>query len=282
MRGLLSIGQFSRVARLSARTLRRYDEQGLLVPAVVDSVNRRRWYSPAQAGDAQLITRLRTLDVPLDMIADILAEPDPTATRARLARHRAVLQAELARRQAALRTLDDLLDDLQTVVVRPVALEHRPSQRVLSLRVRTSLNGIAEAAASSFARLNATIGGQPAGLEAGAVTGAPMAIYHGDEFDPDDVDVEFAQPVGPQIRPSAPCTTRAIPAGLVAVTIHVGAYDRIDAAYEAIGTWAVEQDVALSPQPREVYLVGPDRASPTGLRTAVEWPVDTNQASSQA
>ena len=34
--GLLTIGEFARVVRLSAKALRRYDELGLLRPALVD------------------------------------------------------------------------------------------------------------------------------------------------------------------------------------------------------------------------------------------------------
>ena len=48
---LLSIGEFARLSRLSAKALRRYDELGLLVPQRVDPDSGYRWYArPARAG----------------------------------------------------------------------------------------------------------------------------------------------------------------------------------------------------------------------------------------
>ena len=62
---MLAIGEFSRVTHLSVRTLRRYHEGGLLEPAEVDQLTGYRYYSADQIPTAQVIHRLRELDVPL-------------------------------------------------------------------------------------------------------------------------------------------------------------------------------------------------------------------------
>lgn len=58
---MLAIGEFSRFTHLSVRTLRRYHESGLLVPAVVDEATGYRSYDPDQIATAQVIHRLREL-----------------------------------------------------------------------------------------------------------------------------------------------------------------------------------------------------------------------------
>ena len=44
MSGLIAIGAFSRITRLSTKALRLYDEMRLLTPARVDPATRYRYY----------------------------------------------------------------------------------------------------------------------------------------------------------------------------------------------------------------------------------------------
>jgi DNA-binding transcriptional MerR regulator len=69
---LLSIGRFSRLSGLTVKALRHYDELGLLRPARVDHASGYRFYSLAQARDAEAIRRLRSLGMPLDEMASLL------------------------------------------------------------------------------------------------------------------------------------------------------------------------------------------------------------------
>jgi DNA-binding transcriptional MerR regulator len=68
----MSIGEFARQSRLSAKALRLYDELGLLPPAQVDEDSGYRFYEPGQLKQARLIAALRQLQVPLAEIKAIL------------------------------------------------------------------------------------------------------------------------------------------------------------------------------------------------------------------
>lgn len=72
-RNLLAIGPFARLCRLSLKQLRHYDEVGLLPPARVDPYTGYRYYHPDQIRAALSIGLLRSLDVPLPVIAEVLA-----------------------------------------------------------------------------------------------------------------------------------------------------------------------------------------------------------------
>ena len=61
----MSIGEFARRSRLSAKALRLYDDLGLLPPARVDDCSGYRYYDDAQLETAQLIATLRHVGVPL-------------------------------------------------------------------------------------------------------------------------------------------------------------------------------------------------------------------------
>ncbi|WP_223190972.1 MerR family transcriptional regulator, partial [Nonomuraea terrae] len=70
---LLPIGQFARLARLSVKRLRRYDDLGLLRPVWVDADTGYRYYRASQAREALSIGLLRSMDVPLAVVGEVLA-----------------------------------------------------------------------------------------------------------------------------------------------------------------------------------------------------------------
>lgn len=70
---MLSIGEFSKISHLTMKTLRYYDEIGLLKPDFIDAKNGYRYYNISQLETALLITRLKTYLFSLEEIKDILA-----------------------------------------------------------------------------------------------------------------------------------------------------------------------------------------------------------------
>ena len=61
---MFSIGEFARLGGVSARTLRHYDEIGLLRPATVDPGSGYRGYTAAQLGELNRIMALKELGLP--------------------------------------------------------------------------------------------------------------------------------------------------------------------------------------------------------------------------
>ena len=106
---MLAIGEFSRLTHLSVRTLRRYHEGALLEPAVVDESTGYRYYAVEQIPTAQVINRLRELDVPLGDVQRILGTSDPGVRASLVADHLQRLEAELVRTRVAVASLRRLL-----------------------------------------------------------------------------------------------------------------------------------------------------------------------------
>ena len=104
-----SIGDFSRATHVSVKTLRHYHQIGLLEPANVDPQTGYRSYTTDQIPTAQVIRRLRELQMPLKRIRDILEATDPETCNALISSHLSALQSSLAETQSVVTSLRDLL-----------------------------------------------------------------------------------------------------------------------------------------------------------------------------
>ena len=240
---LLAIGQFARLCRLSIKQLRHYDDLGLLRPAWVDPDSSYRYYRPDQARDALSIGLLRSLDVPLAAIAEVLAgERAPEV----LIETRQRLDAELVRRRSALGMLDRLLaDGLPRVAV---SLVEQPAQRVAAVREPATPDRIAAATGACVGRLLAAL------AAAGTEFRPPMVGLF-----PLDLADEFAVVVTAQAdRPVPGTLADVLPGGVFATATHVGPYDQITLTGHGLLAWCGERGHRVTEPLREVYLTDPN------------------------
>ena len=65
---MLTIGEFSRICRVSTKTLRYYETMGLLQPWLVNPATGYRFYTADQLGTMRLINRLKAYNFTLEEI----------------------------------------------------------------------------------------------------------------------------------------------------------------------------------------------------------------------
>ena len=111
----LTIGEFSRAARLTPKALRLYDELDLLRPGRVDGASGYRYYSPDQLERARLVAWLRRLGMPLATIAEVCDAP-PAAAAAGIAAFLEVAEKDLAERRGLARFLISYLSGRETAM----------------------------------------------------------------------------------------------------------------------------------------------------------------------
>jgi len=132
------IGEFADLCGVSAKTLRFYDEVGVLRPASVDPHTGYRRYAPEQLEQMASILALKSLGVPLAQLSEF------TAKRGASAKRRAILD-NLKRTiehsiQAATQSLNwinaalDELDKGESPI--SVVVKRRPAIRIASIRVK--------------------------------------------------------------------------------------------------------------------------------------------------
>ncbi|RBY80787.1 MerR family transcriptional regulator [Blastococcus sp. TF02A-26] len=259
---MLAIGEFSRLTHLSVRTLRRYHDAGLLEPAIVDAASGYRYYTAEQIPTAQVIHRLRELDVPLPDVQRILRSPDPGARAALVADHLRRLEAELDRTRAAVVSLRRLLQPAQPPL--DVELRAVPATTVAAVEDDVALDDVLAWYAGATAELDAAVD---------APTGPPGGLYDNALFEDGRGHVLVHRPTAapPRVGRVHPVT---LPAVELAVTTHAGDHDDIAVTYGQLGSWVVANALAVAGPVRETYLVGPrDTTDPTTWRTEIGWPV---------
>ena len=96
---MFSIGEFARLGAVSIRTLRHYDEIGLLPPAEVDPVTGYRSYSAKQLRQLNRIVALKDLGLTLGQIRQLFDGITVDELRGMLLLRRAQLERELQRQR---------------------------------------------------------------------------------------------------------------------------------------------------------------------------------------
>lgn len=273
MTAVVTIGEFSRLTHLSVKALRHYHDIGLLAPVHVDAGTGYRRYGVDQVAQAQLVRRLRDLDLPLADVITVVSAPDERTRNEVIGEHLRRMETELQRTQGVVASLRRLLEG----GVAHVAVEHRTIGDLTALVLRAaavSRVDISEWCSESFSRLYRAA--HAAGLPP---TGPAGASYGSAFFERDRGDVLAYVPVPEAALERRVDVGRApaagvIPGGRFAVGLHAGAFTEFDRTYAAVGAHVAEHDHAL-PQPiREIYLLGPpDTLDPGEFRTEVCWPI---------
>src|ERR1700722_5955214 len=117
---MLSIGEFASLGMVSVRTLRHYDEIGLLPPAHIDQQTGYRGYSADQLGQLNRIAALKGLGLSLAQTRQLLDGITLAELRGMLLLRRAQLERELAEHQRQLLGVESRLRYIEREGVMPV------------------------------------------------------------------------------------------------------------------------------------------------------------------
>jgi DNA-binding transcriptional MerR regulator len=250
-RDLLPIGSFARRCRLSVKALRHYDELGLLRPEHVDLTTGYRYYRRRQAPAAIAIALLRSLDVPLPAIRELLVSEDAEAMTQILDRERERRAREITRAETALRSIERLMR-AGTVFPYDIVVE---GTTTADLHVAAG-TALARELLDRFDRLGR------------APIGPIMCLL---PPAPDETVILQMCAAITDAPPGEPVMT--LPAGSVAVARHVGPYEEMGLAEHALHAWAEEHGFEPGGLIRELYLNDPADVPPEALETEVLLPV---------
>lgn len=260
---MLTIGEFSKLGRISARMLRHYDTLGLLRPAHVGKENGYRYYDEAQLTQLSKIEKLKGYGFPLSEIPELLALPESGLSQ-RLHARRLQAHRELTRLRQTLRRMEEDVIRMEefNMEAYPVILMDCPEYKVFSLRRTIDVSQTHEL----FADLKKEM--ERRGIRR---TGFTQQMYHGQEFSYEAMDVEAQAQVnadGPDIH--------TVPACQCAAVTHTGPYESLRYAYDALSKWLGQHpEYRVCGPAIERYLKDEDTVeSPEELETGVLFPVE--------
>ncbi|GAB3193125.1 MerR family transcriptional regulator [Nesterenkonia suensis] len=266
---MLRIGDFARLAGVSVRMLRHYDQLGLLTPARTDEFTGYRYYEVAQLDRANQLVATKELGFTLDEVSEMLLEGLSGARLIEMLHEReAALMAQIDADQLRLQRVRARLRSMEegtTMSTRNFTEKSLPAVRLVQLSATvSSMEEIEPQIGPMFGRVNQAI--DDAGL---ARTGPGIAHYT-------VTDAGVLAAAGEQIGDASPptgldvVTLGSVPRALT-MTFEADGIEGIQAAWQAL---VVEVDArGLTPTGvcREVYRETP--LDPEGTK----WVVDLQQ-----
>ncbi|AIQ12229.1 MerR family transcriptional regulator [Paenibacillus durus] len=271
---MLSIGEFSKICEVSTKTLRYYDEIGLINPDEINSENGYRYYSIRQLKKMLFINRLKSYHFSLEEIKAILElEEDQSEEKlcSALNRKRREVQGKLNAFEYTLKQMSNDILNLEKGIpmmscldnIEVQLVETRP-MNILYMRQMMSSDDYARGYGTYFNRLYEKIAAEKLTL-----LGAPMTIYHSPEYNPAGNDTEFAIPIEETVK-----GTRDLPGGLCAKSVLKGSYSELTSVYAKLREWVENEGYELVKSPYEVYVTDPNQATvPEKIVTEVYFPV---------
>lgn len=277
---MFRIGEFSRIARVSMRLLRYYDELGLLRPAHIDESNGYRFYKAAQLQDLNRILVLRDLGFGLDQIARALSDGVSSAElRGMLLMRRAEIEQSQAEQALRLRLLESRIGALEgdsEDVPDDVVIRAEPERLYVSLRDRHPSFASAVALALELQRE------VPRQLGRGAAAATLIGISHSPEFEPDDLDIElgYALDVEPARLPvlsgRRKLELRRLPAhARMATCVRVGSPVQAHRTTARIARYLESSGYRIAGPNREIFLQPPRNEDFEGAVIEMAFPVES-------
>ncbi len=248
---MIRIGDFSKLSRVTVKTLRYYDEMGLLHPVEVDPYTGYRYYEYNQLPRLHRILALRDLGFHLEEIARFLDEglSSQQIHGMLLLRQAEIRQAmhdeeERLQRVASLLHQIDLEDNMSEYAVVMKAVE---PIRIASVR---GVVRLPSEQGSLWEELGATLGRNHV-----KPVGPCFSLYHDKETKEFDWDIEVAEPISAELVEAGNVKVTQLPAvAQMACTVHHGPFQTLSQAYAAILKWVDENGYEVTGPCREVYL----------------------------
>ena len=256
---MFKIGDFSRLSQVPVKTLRYYDEIGLLKPGEVDRFTSYRYYSASQLSRLNRILLLKDLGLSLDQIGRLLEDDLPPAQlRGMLKLRQAEIERSIEEEGARLARVATLINQIEQenasmsqydIVIKKIA-----PVRIASVRDVVANYG---AQSELWNELEAYLAQHNVKPVAPCLT-----IDHNDSYKERDVDLEVCEVIDAALPTNDRVKVRELPAvEQMACTVHHGPFPQLNLGYQALGQWAEANGYRFCGPSREVYLQVSDDAS---------------------
>ncbi|MBR5086058.1 MAG: MerR family transcriptional regulator [Muribaculaceae bacterium] len=249
----LRIGEFSKMMQITIRTLRFYEQKGLLTPDVVDEWTGYRYYSIGQMQKLKDIRDLQRLGFSLDEIKDLYEEDSHTPSIQQMTEKIKETETQLR----------------QLIARRNQLLDWRDSRKEMKTMKKFSIQSLPEIIVASHREVipnYAALGPlcyQKIGPEMqrlGCKCPTPeycFTMVHNKEYTPTDVDIEYCEQVEEMGQDSNIIKFKRLPAiPKVLCMKHVGPYERFYESFIEAFRHIEEQGYKVAGQPRTSYIDG--------------------------
>ena len=264
---MFRIGEFSKLAKTTVKTLRYYDEQGIFKPSAVES-NGYRCYSVDDLARFAMIARLRELGISVENIKRVLDGEDLVAA---LSQRSNDIKDEIAERQTALLRIEKIIERMKKG-------EDMDKYRAIEKQIPPCVAYYRHGTIDDMSQLFDFV--LQAGAEAAEhnpslkCTGYCFVTYEAQEYQERNVQLEYVEAVEKAGNDSLNVKFRQIE-GITAVCVnHFGPYKDLQQAYAFALEYVSDHAYVVSGKIREVYIHGCwDRDDEREYLTEIQVPI---------
>lgn len=254
---MFSIGEFSKIARVSGRLLRYYDSIGLLSPWRTDPATGYRYYTADQLARLNRILALKDLGLSLEQVARMMDDKISTdEIRGMLMLKKAELERSLSEEAARLRHVESRLQQIDEqgslrdydVVVKSAAAQPYLSVRRTFPRMDDAVGMLREVARAVAAKVPRSVQEK-------------MVVVAYSDFEDEDLDLEIGfsltQEVARRIAlpGAAELSMTELPAvASLATVVRKGPNYQSHLGFGALGLWMAANRCRIAGPSREVFL----------------------------
>lgn len=273
---MVRIGVFARLSEVSIKTLRHYDEVGLLKPAYSDDWSGYRYYTLEQLPQLHRILALKDLGFSLGEIAKLLHRNLPAVEMSRLLGEKQVeMQKRIAEDQLRLARVETRLRQLiQENIMSDYDVRLKTAEPQLAATIRATIpdwDQVTPTFNRLFDELLAYVAEQN-----GTWAGAPFDRWLDapEEMPQTDLQVEVCAPLQAAISSSERVQVAEMEGvETMAATIHHGALLGLKQAHMSVIHWAEASGYRISGPCREIYLQYERDGNPNDYITEIQYPV---------
>lgn len=248
---MFSIGEFSKMAKTTVKTLRHYDEIGLLAPAYVDTYSKYRFYTSNQLIIIHQIQSLRQIGLSLDEIQMIINGVDGVAI---LESRKKAIKESISEAEDQLSRIEFILsgNEEDTFMNYQASIKELPACTVYSKRMVVP-------GYDSYFELIPAIGQKVMNKYPNLKCTVPeycFIIYRDGEYKEKDIDIEFCEAVDQVKVDFDDIKFKKMPAVKAVSIMHKGDYAGLPKAYAYAFKWIEENGYQVLDNPRESYIDG--------------------------
>lgn len=249
---MFRIGDFSRLSKTTIKTLRYYDEEGLLKPEKVDLLTSYRYYTTEQLVQLHRIQSLRQAGLSVAEIKAIRSGSDAAEI---LQKRKAALETDLAHTKHQLSCIEFLLAgrDTESAMTYSAIMKEIPEYIVFSKKACIPTYA---ACMELIPAIGMAVGAANPNLKC-VTPDYCFCVYLDREYRDHDINIEYCQAVEEAGVDVDDIIFKTIPAVTVVSVMHRGPYEHLGQAYAYVFRWIEENGYEVADElPRESYIDG--------------------------
>lgn len=253
---MIKISTFSKLVNMSIRTLRYYDEIGLLHPFHIDEESNYRFYTSNQIKRANQITQLKNMGFSLTEISNLLSdETDIKSTQTYFKLREKALQKELE----SITYQTKLLEKASQIInlKEDHFMNYSVVEKNIPKRAVISVKGVMpnyESEGVLWEKLHGEIMKQKVKFPKNSYS---MAVYLDKEYKESDVEIEVQMAVEGTYEDRGDIRFYTAPETKVASVTFNGSYEQMPQVSEAIAHWVESNQCTISGPMMNIYHVSP-------------------------